>query len=127
MRTIDYNDVVGVSEEEFRASTDCFTERVYDTRAYTRSSEEDIARVERLLDVREGTLQESGDFYIGRYECECGSLLTTYDFVFTALVDAGHSKSLILHTFLGNKFVLNPPRRMRCSQCGRLSERAETY
>jgi len=127
MRTdLDYRDVVGVAEEEFRASTDCFTEAVNDTRRYTKSDEEDIAKIERVLDVREGTLQ-GVDYYVGRYECECGSLLTTYDFVFTGLVDAGHSKSLILHTFLGNKFVLNPPRPIRCSQCGRLSETSAVY
>jgi hypothetical protein len=42
-----------------------------------------------------------------------------YDFVMTALIDAGHSKPLIVHTFLGNKLVLNLPRPIRCSNCAR--------
>ncbi len=32
-----------------------------------------------------------------KIDCECGRRLTMYDFVFTGLVDAGHSKSLIVH------------------------------
>jgi hypothetical protein len=41
-----------------------------------------------------------------------------YDFIFTGLVDAGHSRSFIVHVFVGSKRVLNPPRMIRCSACG---------
>ena len=40
-----------------------------------------------------------------------------YDFVFTALVDAEHDKSFVLHTLVGNKYITNRPRRIRCSNC----------
>jgi len=130
---LDYNDVVGVSAEEFRARSACSVmerEELDDPNNFTRSDQEDIAKIERLLDVREGTLSDD-DYYLGRYQCECGRLLTTYDFVFTGLVDAGHSKSLILHTFIGRKYLLNPRRPIRCSQCGRIStatgQRAPLY
>ncbi len=115
-----YDDVVGVSAQEFTARAACAViEFDADPNIWTKADEDDIARIERLLDVRKGTLSGS-DYYLGRYQCECGRLLTTYDFVFTGLVDAGHSKSLILHTFIGTKFVLNKPRPIRCSQCGRI-------
>lgn len=124
--TIDYNDVVGISEEEFRERSVCFTEDIADSYKFTKSDEEEIAKIERLLDAKEGTLQGE-DYYLEKYQCECGRILTTYDFVLTGLIDAGHSKSLILHTFIGNKFVLNKPRPVRCSACGRLSPLAGTY
>jgi hypothetical protein len=124
--TLEYNDVVGVSAEEFRQSSVCFTEDVADSTKFTKSSPEEIAKIERLLDAREGTLSGE-DFYLQRIQCECGRILTTYDFVFTGLVDAEHSKSLILHTFVGSKFVLNPPRPIRCSDCGRISKLLGTY
>jgi hypothetical protein len=118
---LDYNDVVGVSPEEFKNRLRCEVEEEVDPNLFTKSDQQDIAKIERLLDVKEGALAAAGDFYIGRMQCECGRLLTSYDFVFTGLVDAGHSKSLILHTFLGSKFVLNKPRPIRCSACGRIS------
>jgi hypothetical protein len=129
---IDYNDVVGVTEEEFwdrarycavlagRTERDAEVDAdIY--RHFTKSDEEDIAKIERLLDVREGTLT-CEDNWLERIECECGRVLTIYDFVFTGLVDAGHSKSLILHTFLGTKYVLNRPRAVRCSNCARIHQ-----
>jgi len=118
--TIEYNDVAGISEEEFREKSVCFTEDIADSYKFTRSDEDEIAKIERLLDVREGTLQGE-DYFLERIQCECGRILTSYDFVLTGLIDAGHSKSLILHTFIGNKFVLNEPRPIRCSACGRIS------
>ena len=125
---VDYNDVVSLSAEEFKARTlrSCAAADLADPRRFTKADRQEIAKVERLLDVRPGTLAGE-NFYLGRLQCECGRLLTTYDFVFTGLVDAGHSKSLILHTFVGSKFVVNPPRQVRCSQCGRLSALAEIY
>ena len=125
---LDYNDVVGVSAEEFRARAACAApEFVPDPNIWTRSDEEDIARIERLLGVKRGTFSRDDLYLVARHNCECGRLLTTYDFVFTGLVDANHSKSLVLHTFVGDKFVVQKPRRIRCSQCGRLTARAERY
>jgi len=125
---IDYNDVVGISAEEFKVRTlrSCAAEDLADPKRFTKANQEEIAKMERLLDVRPGTLAGE-NFYLGRLQCECGRLLTTYDFVFTGLVDAGHSKSLILHTFVGSKFVVNPPRQVRCSQCGRISSVSVEY
>jgi hypothetical protein len=126
--TLDYNDIVGVSAEEFRTRAACAASNfVPDPSIWTRSDEEDIARIERLLDVKKGTLSRDDLYLVARYHCECGRFVTTYDFVLTGLVDAGHSKSFILHTFIGGKFVLQKPRPIRCSQCGRMSLRAETY
>lgn len=125
---LDYNDVAGVSAEEFRIRAACAVERFEaDPEIWTKSDEKDIANIEHLLDVKEGTLSRDDDYLVARYQCECGRLLTTYDFVFTGLVDAGHSKSFILHTFIGSKFVLQKPRPFRCSQCGRVSLTAEAY
>jgi hypothetical protein len=52
---LDYNDVVGVSEEEFRARAACFVADVADPNKFTRSDQKDIAKIERLLDVKEGS------------------------------------------------------------------------
>jgi hypothetical protein len=125
-QNIDYNAVVSLSAEEFKALASCAELDLVNPKKFTKSDQEDIAKMERLLDVTEGTLSGQ-DYYLGRSQCECGRLLTMYDFVFTGLIDAGHSKSLILHTFVGTKYILNPPRKVRCSQCGRLSTKADIY
>ncbi|MGW8500205.1 hypothetical protein [Streptomyces sp. CLCI03] len=94
---------------------------------FTRSDAEDIAKMERLLDLQEGVLaREVRDFHLERIVCECERVLTVYDFVLTALIDAGHSKGLIIQTMLGNKLVLNTPRPIRCSNCSRIN-RAGDY
>jgi hypothetical protein len=128
-RDFDYNDVVGVSEETFRErARSCAAENLADPSKFTKSDDEDVAKMERLLDVMPGTLANCGDHYLERVECEsCGRLLTVYDFVFTGLVDAGHSKSFILHTFVGNKFIVNEPRIIRCSACNIPVPRSPLY
>jgi hypothetical protein len=122
--SIDYNDVIGLTPEEFKPRMMCEVLEdgrvVADPNRFTKSDQEDIAKMERLLDVRPGTLSGQ-DYYLGKMQCECGRTLTMYDFVFTGLIDANHSKSLVLHTFVGTKLVLNPPRKIRCSQCGRIN------
>jgi hypothetical protein len=125
---LDYNDVVGVSAEEFIARAPCAApEFAPDPKIWTKSDGEDLVRIERLLDVKEGTFPRDELYLVSRHYCECGRLLTTYDFVFTGLVDGNHSKSLILHTFVGDKFIVQKPRRLRCSSCGRLTARVERY
>lgn len=115
---LDYNSVTPVSPEKFAAAMPPLSE-LNDPSLYTASDDDDFVKMERLLDLRDGALGRDG-YYLEHRECECGRLLTMYDFVFTALVDAGHSKSLIVHTFVGNKLVLNPPRPIRCSNCARI-------
>lgn len=121
----DYNSVVSLSRAEFEQSGPSEAELEDETKS-TKSDDEDTARMERLLDLREGML--AGDrYYLERMYCRCGRLLTMYDFVFTGLVDGGHSKSLIVHTFVGNKLVVNEPRRIRCSACGEIARHSPWY
>jgi hypothetical protein len=121
----DYNFVRSITQEEFEQAKPAQAD-LEDPMKSTKSDSEDIARMERLLDLKDGAL--GGDqYYLERLECvQCGRLLTMYDFVFTGLVDAGHSKSLIVHTFIGNKFVLNDARPIRCSACGQLQSNRQT-
>ncbi len=115
----DYNQVRSVSQSEFDRAAPSKADLEDPTKA-TKSDDEDIAKMERLLDLKNGSLGAE-DYYLERIECgQCGRVLTMYDFVFTGLVDGGHSKSLIVHTFLGNKLVLNDPRPIRCSACGQV-------
>jgi hypothetical protein len=119
----DYNSLVSLSREEFNRLTPN-EEELKDENKYTKSDDEDIARMERLLDLRDGVLAlDPIGYYLERIVCECGRTLTMYDLVFTGLVDAGHSKSFIAHTFIGNKLIFNrdKPRPLRCSQCSRVS------
>jgi hypothetical protein len=84
--------------------------------------------MERLLDIQPGTLAAAGPFKLEKGQCDfCGRTLTTYDFIFTALVDANHTKSFVLHTLVGNKLVIQRPRPMRCSACGTVSRVAWKY
>ena len=115
---IDYSQLISISPEEFESQRHS-PEDLNNEDKFTKSSRDDIANMERLLDLKEGTLL-GDDYFLGRVACECGRRLTMYDFAFTALVDAGHSKSLIVHTFLGTKYIANPPRRVRCSACARV-------
>ena len=121
----DYNSVMSVSAEDFAASAPSASD-LANPDLFTASDDEDFSKMERLLDLRDGTLGRSG-YYVQHLECECGRLLTMYDFVFTALVDAGHSKSFITHTFIGNKLVLNPPRPIRCSNCATIHPNCEYW
>jgi len=115
----DYNQVRSVSKVEFERAAPNKAD-LEDPEKATKSDHEDIAKMERLLDLKNGSLG-GDDYYLQRIDCEqCGRILTMYDFVFTGLVDGGHSKSLIVHTFLGNKLVLNDPRPIRCSACGQV-------
>lgn len=120
----DYNRVTSTEPEYFRSVSE--KSDFADETRFTRSDLEDVRKIERLLDVRDSTL--NGDkYYLERYNCVCGRTLTFYDFVFTAVLDANHSKSFILHTLLGNKLVLNSPRMVRCSSCNRISEKQVRY
>ena len=92
----------------------------------TVSDQDDIGRMERLLDIQGGTLK--GPFRLQKAKCErCGRLLTTYDFVYTAIVDAGHPKSFVVHTLVGSKRLLNKPRIIRCSSCNTVTTKGYHY
>lgn len=97
-----------------------------DANKFTVAADDEVKRIERLLDAREGTLS-TDNYYIEKTHCQCGRTLTFYDFVFTALVDAQHSKSFVLHTLVGTKKVINAPRFVRCSNCARLTDHKIMY
>lgn len=107
----DYNQIVSTDAEEFakiKASLDLAD--------YTKSDAADICRIEAFLDLRPGVLA-GHDLYIETCRCGCGRSITFYDFVFTSVVDAEHSKSFIVHTLFGSKLIVNKPRLVRCSAC----------
>ncbi|WP_170404451.1 hypothetical protein [Ruegeria arenilitoris] len=83
----------------------------------TKSDENDVRKMENLLDLAEGALSNK-TFYISKSDCSCGRTLTFYDFVFTSLVEQWHDPSFIAHTLVGNKRIINEPRPIRCSACG---------
>lgn len=124
--TIEYNSVREYSPEEFEKLT-IPREKLNDTSSFYKASQEDKACIERLLDVRPGTL-DAENMYLQNSECDgCGKQHTPYDFYFTALVDTDHSKSVILHTTVGVKMVIQRPRRIRCSICGTRAVRESVY
>ena len=110
----DYSKLQSVPDDEFKKA-------LADSSAHlanaTVSDEEDVNKIERLLDLKRGVL-EGQKFRLEKGHCErCDRLLTFYDFVYTAIVDAGHPKSFVVHTLLGSKRILNSPRKIRCSSC----------
>jgi hypothetical protein len=116
----DYSDIDSLSREQFESlgPTD---EEVEDENLFTKSDDEDIRKIERLLDLVEETLA-SQDFYLERVQCVCGRTLTFSDFISSALIDTrDHTKSLIFHTIDGIKYVRNNPRPIRCSVSGHLT------
>lgn len=114
---LDYTILRSMTPDEFADATTS----VADARAqgFTESDAEDLRKIERLLDVEEGALADQV-FLVEPTQCVCGRVISMYDVVFTALVDALHSKSFILHTLIGNKLIANPPRDVRCSVSGHL-------
>jgi hypothetical protein len=89
---------------------------------------EDIARIERLLDLGPGALSGQQNVRVAVENCsQCNRKFSFYDVVFTAIVDAGHPKSFIAHTLLGAKHIVNTPRNVRCSACLTVSENYAFY
>ena len=111
----DYNRVQSVSREEFEAGSPPLSD-LEDPSKFTKADTNEVAKMERLLDVREGTLGEG--HYLEVLQCpRCSRLLTMYDWVVTAIVDADHPKSFILHTMVGSKRVVSARQPIRCSVC----------
>ncbi len=72
----DYNRVTSLTADEFKNRTPSASEL---ESGFTKSDPEDIAKMERLLDLKEGTLAGE-DYYLERDECKgCGRILTMYD------------------------------------------------
>lgn len=85
------------------------------------ADENELRNIENLLELSSGILSNQ-KLAIQDYNCKrCERKLSFYDFICTAMTDAGHDKSFIVHTLLGSKFFLNPSKPVRCSACGTLS------
>ncbi len=118
---LDYESVKSITKEEFDLKVG------FAHVGKRKASNPELERVEDLLEVQRGILS-SLDFYMDSLSCQsCGNELGIYDFVQTAIRDAGHSKSLILHTFVGKKYILNEPKRVVCSRCGEYSHKLMKY
>lgn len=110
----DYSQVTSLTEEQF-----LIARQRHDISKYVKSSQDDLRKIEAILDLREGVLS-SEEYYLEKATCECGRGITFYDFVYTSIVDAGHPKSFVLHTLLGSKYVSNRARQIRCSSCNKI-------
>lgn len=82
----------------------------------TKSDAEDIAKIERILELRQGTLT-GREFYVSKAKSRSGRDITFYDLVVSSLIE-GHSKSFVVHTLLGSKFFVQPPRAVTCVEDG---------
>lgn len=90
-----------------------------DLSKFTKSSENEIEKIEDLLEIRRGLLNGLG-FYVGEKTCKCGRKLTFFDFVDTAIKESSHTKSFLVHALLGNQFGFQTPRNVNCSECGEI-------
>jgi hypothetical protein len=108
-----YRQVKSISLKEFKRKMSSF-----DKSEATKSDAADIKRIEKALFLAPGLLANE-EFYITKSVSKCGRTLTFYDVVFTAL-KSGHTTSLIIHTLLGSKRFVQPPREVACSDCGEL-------
>ena len=112
---LNYEDVAGVTKEEFDSQTK------FPSGTPRKATATELRQVETLLEVQPDTLSKL-DFYMESLRCQsCGNEIGIYDFVHTAINDAGHSKSFILHTFVGTKHIINEPRHVQCSRCEEMS------
>lgn len=118
MRPLSYTAVTTHTPEEFATQAIPRSE-LEDPSKFTCSDATDVGNLERLLDVNPGTLSAE-KLYLQLSVCQCGRLQTMYDFVFTALIDAQHDKSFVVHTLIGSKYIINRARRVRCSNCSRI-------
>ena len=122
---IDYSQVNGVSEDEFARHAIPDAE-ANDPKKFYKADKSEKERIERLLDVRPGTL-DNQEMYLSVGHCDCGQQLKLYDFYLTALTDMRHSKSLLVHTSIGSKRILQDSRPIRCSSCARVSKDRHIY
>ena len=119
----DYSRLQSVPDDVFKKAATASEALLVDA---TVSDPDDISRMERLLDLMEGTLK--GSFRFQKLHCaRCDRLLTFYDFVYTSIVDAGHPKSFVVHTLVGSKRLTNRPRQIRCSSCNTVTPKDGVY
>ena len=119
----DYSALSGLDDSEFRARiTSCF-----DRGNATKSDAEDLNKIEKFLGLRNGILKDE-EFYVSKENCQnCRRTFTFYDHVYGSVKDAGHSKSFVAHTLLGDKYFIQPPRPVRCSACDTVSTALLNY
>ena len=124
--SFEYDLVKGVSEEDFRKHVKSVDELRSDD-SYRNASPQELHEVEDLLDVQRGALDKV-EFFVKKANCEnCGKELGMADVVRTAIKDAKHSKSAILHTLGGSKYIVDRPKEIRCSNCDTLQLAKGTY
>ena len=117
--------IKSASEEGFEGLT--FVDNGHES-WLSKVSDKDMEAIERLLDVRSGTLSNKAYFFESNScKCECEKNMTMYDFVFTALVDASYSKSFVLRTLLDTRYVVQNKQTVRCSLCGATSKHKSKY
>lgn len=124
--SFDYSELKSLSAEEFKSKS--FDIKTLDKNpAFTKASGQDIAKIEKMLDVRPGVLANEA-LYVSKAKCKnCGKEMGFDDFVHTALTKAGHTKSDVLHTLVGSKMVVNSPRRLTCSACQTIQDLDSNY
>jgi len=122
MKYGDYSEIKSVTRDEF----DKRRLRLEDDPTATKSDAADIRAIEDFLELKPSVLADQS-FYINNYVCTCGRKLTFFDVVRSAVVDGHHSKSFVAHTLLGNKYILNPPRKASCSNCATPTDLSCTY
>jgi hypothetical protein len=113
---LDYNKIKSLSDEDFdKIKADIDTIKTDPN--YEQVDSETLQVVERLLDLKEGTLSTI-EGYLQKLECpHCKRHISLSDRVITGLIDAGHSKSFMVHTMLGNKRTLSKLPNVRCMSC----------
>lgn len=124
MKNLDYNRVRSMSEEEF-SSYKIDIEEIRNSDEYIKTDLATLEKIERFLDVKKGSLKDVESYLLDKKCVGCGKNLDLFDKVMTAVVDADHSKSFILHTMLGNKKTASRTEFTRCSSCGEISPSAD--
>lgn len=114
---LDYNKVKSLSNDDFdKIKLDI--NKIKSDPNYSKVQPETLASIERFLDLKPGVLKEI-EGYIQKQNCShCKKEITLLDKVITAMVDAEHSKSFMMHTMLGNKRTLSQIPVVRCGNCG---------
>ena len=75
--------------------------------------------------MKKGSLKEVEAYLLDKNCSGCGKSIDLFDKVVTAVTDADHSKSFILHTMIGNKRVASKTDFVRCTNCSSISPSAD--
>ncbi|WP_152970857.1 hypothetical protein [Rhizobium ecuadorense] len=121
-KSLDYDKVSTVLPEEFALLLSNFR-----ADRFTKSDVFDLKKIELMLDLRPGILNNE-EFYLELHDCgNCGKRLEFSDFVYTAMKYGNHSRSFIVHTLLGNKLIRNEHRTISCTNCNTVSDKPLNY